>query len=133
MWTKNIDMNFVSFVLCFIIRILDLLIRAFDTFCLRVMNICDSVAPRPSATAAPQLRPPLSRHQNGSGKTNSLGAFGQKDLRKWLLRLLGVILFLAYFWAMFQEDEDSQGEAGRGMKKRKKKMAAKLAFTNFKM
>ena len=78
-------MNVVSFIFCFAIRIVDLVIRAFDTFCVRVTKIYEDGRSRQQRTGSPST----------SGPRN--------DLQKWALRLVGILLLTAYVWVMLQE------------------------------
>ena len=128
-------MNFVSCLLCVAIRVLDLVIRAFDAICIRVIKIYDTGDHRQSATVTvPQYPSKTNNNNNGKAFSSSSGAFGQYDLRKWLLRLLGGLLFLAYVWAMIQDDENQGlGSAQAGDKRKQKKKLTRLAFANLKM
>lgn len=104
-------MNVVSFFFCFVIRIVDLVIRAFDRFCSRVTKICDE---------DDRLHQRQKASHSGNGRRN--------DPRKWLLWLLGVLVAVIYIWVVFINEENDDGVA----KRRKIGGGGKLGFVNVK-
>lgn len=116
-------MNVFSFLFCFTIRIVDLVIRAFDRFCNRVIKIYyEDDRHRHRA----QARPPI-----GVGRAAS-NSVCQSDLQRWLLRLVGILFFVTYVWVMFYDEEE--GDVSGKRKRRKiRATTGRLAFANLKM